>query len=185
MGIVVFGSFNCPYSYLASRRVDRLAEHGFTDVIWRAVVHEPDVPAPGLPVTGDLGATFDRELEEIRGLLLRGEAFPARRPPVQPNTALAVAAYAEASGSGADRLRGALFDAFWVKGQDIGDPKVLEALGCPRVEGSAVADAWQQEWQGIERAIVPMLVLADSSISRGLGALRRLADPDLETLEAR
>ncbi len=36
---------------------------------------------------------FDRELAQIRGLLLRGETYPARRPARQPNTTLALAGY--------------------------------------------------------------------------------------------
>jgi hypothetical protein len=44
MRLVVYGSFNCPYSLLASRRVDRLIDLGIADVEWRAVVHDPDIP---------------------------------------------------------------------------------------------------------------------------------------------
>jgi hypothetical protein len=36
--------------------------------------------------------------------------------------------------------------------------------------------AWQAEWQGLDRRVVPMLVLPDGYLSRGLGALARLAD---------
>ena len=38
--VVVYGDFNCPWSYLASRRAAVLAEDG-VDVDWRAVEHEP------------------------------------------------------------------------------------------------------------------------------------------------
>ena len=86
MKLVVYGSFNCPYSLLASRRADRLIELGIADVEWRAVVHEPDIALQGEPVVGEMAALFDRELEEIRGLLRSGETYEARPPTVQPNT---------------------------------------------------------------------------------------------------
>lgn len=34
MKLVVYGSFNCPYSFLASRRVDRLIDLGAAEVEW-------------------------------------------------------------------------------------------------------------------------------------------------------
>ena len=39
MKLTVYGSFNCPYSFLASLRVERLCGLGVADVEWRAVVH--------------------------------------------------------------------------------------------------------------------------------------------------
>jgi hypothetical protein len=35
---------------------------------------------------------------------------------------------------------------------------------------------WRDTWYGLERPMVPMLVLPDGYVSRGLGALARLAD---------
>jgi hypothetical protein len=35
---------------------------------------------------------------------------------------------------------------------------------------------WRDTWHGLERPMVPMLVLPDGYVSRGLGALARLAD---------
>ena len=35
MTLIVYGSFKSPYSSLASRRVDGLAERGVADVRWR------------------------------------------------------------------------------------------------------------------------------------------------------
>jgi hypothetical protein len=85
------------YSFLANLRVERLSSLGVADVEWRAVVHDPDVPPGGLPVVGELAGMFDRELDEIRGLLRFDEPYPARRPTVQPNTTLAVAGYSTAT----------------------------------------------------------------------------------------
>lgn len=84
-------------------------------------MHDPDIPVGGLPVSDELAAMFDREFEEIRGLLRADEPYPAGRPTVQPNTTLAVAAYAATTGGDADRLRAAISDAFWIEGRDIGD----------------------------------------------------------------
>lgn len=177
MALILYGSFNCPYSYLASLRADRLVQLGKAEgVDWRAVVHDPDVPAGGKPVSGELADMFDRELDEIRGLLLPDEPFPARRPEVQPNTTSAVAGYASTEGDRADGIRQSLFSAFWEKGEDIGDTAVLERMGCPAAAPGERMREWAAEWKGTDRPMVPMMLLADGQVSRGLGALARLAE---------
>ena len=180
MKLTVYGSFNCPYSYLASLRVERLSRLAIADVDWRAVVHDPDVPGGGLPVAGELAEVLDRELDEIRGLLQVGEHYPATRPSLQPNTTIAVAGYSTAIGADADRLRMALFDAYWVKGLDLGDASVLDELDCSTTSPGATMHAWRDEWLNFERPMVPMIVLPDGTVSRGLGALKRLADLDAD-----
>jgi 2-hydroxychromene-2-carboxylate isomerase len=176
MKLTVYGSFNCPYSFLASLRVERLSRLGVADVDWRAVVHDPAVPSGGLPVAGELAGMLDRELDEIRGQLQVGEPYPATRPRLQPNTTIAVAGHSTAIGADADRLRVALFDAYWVKGLDLGDTSVLDELDCPTASSGATMHRWRDEWLGFERPMVPMIVLPDGTVSRGLGALKRLAD---------
>jgi predicted DsbA family dithiol-disulfide isomerase len=175
MTLVVYGSFNCPYSLLASMRVDRLRESGVADVEWRAVVHDPDVPKQGVRVLGDLAELFDRELDEIRGLLRGEEAYEATPPAVQPNTTLAVAGFSATAGDDADRLRARLFDALWVQDLDIGDAHVLRGLGCPVPPLSPAAEQWRSEWLGFDRPVLPSGI-----VSRGLGALKRLADFGLD-----
>jgi 2-hydroxychromene-2-carboxylate isomerase len=177
MRLVVYGDFNCPYSCLASARIDVLVGRGQAEVEWRAVEHDPGIPAPSEPVAGDLAGMLDREVAEVRGLLGPAEVFPIRRPPVHPNTAGAVAAFAGAPEGEADGLRRRLFAALWFDGRDIGDPALVAALG-----GDVGADTrdrvstWHAIWSGHDRRVVPMLVLPDGYVSRGLGALARLAD---------
>ncbi|MER3453261.1 MAG: hypothetical protein C4344_06425, partial [Acidimicrobiia bacterium] len=86
--LVVYGDFNCPYSYLAHLRADALAERGVT-IEWRAVEHDTSIPAPSEPVTGELAEALAREVEEVRGLARPGEALAIGVPPVHPNTAAA------------------------------------------------------------------------------------------------
>lgn len=47
MAVIIYGDFNCPYSYLASQRADLLSRMDIAKVEWRAVEHDR-----GLPVTG-------------------------------------------------------------------------------------------------------------------------------------
>jgi hypothetical protein len=127
-------------------------------------------------VEGELAAMLDREVAEVRGLLRPGEAFAIRRPAVHPNSARAVAAFAGASPDQASQLRRRLFEGLWFDGRDTGDPAVLAELGAGEAAESERVAVWRDEWVGFDRRVVPMLVLADGYVSRGLGALSRLAD---------
>jgi predicted DsbA family dithiol-disulfide isomerase len=177
----MYGSFNCPYTFLASLRAERLQVAGGARFEWRAVVHDPDVHPAGVPVEGELAEKLGREIQEIRGVLAPGEPYPAQLPPVEPNTTAAVAGYSSALfGSQADALRMELFDAYWIRGADIGNPAVLYELGCPAAAPGDRMREWQSQWEGTDRPTVPMMVLPDGRISRGLGALARLADMERE-----
>ncbi|MGI8750735.1 MAG: DsbA family oxidoreductase [Acidimicrobiales bacterium] len=172
---VVYGDFNCPYSALAAVRVDRIVAAGNADVEWRAVEHDPTIPAGGRPVTGDVADADDRELAEVTGLASSEDRLEMRRPAIQPNTALAVAAFAAVGGADADALRRRLFHALWVDGRDLGDPDVLGRLGAvPGADGGRGAQ-WQAQWAAIDRRLVPLMILDGGRVSRGLGALSRLA----------
>jgi predicted DsbA family dithiol-disulfide isomerase len=177
MRLVVFGDFNCPYSCLASARADALVTEGRAEIDWRAVEHDPAVPVPSEPVDGELVDMLDREVTEVRGLLDPAERFPIVRPPVHPNSGAAVAAFAATSPGEADAVRARLFAGLWFDGRDIGDAAVIhELVGEPGATGGERASGWREEWLGLERRLVPMLVLPDGDVSRGLGALARLAE---------
>jgi predicted DsbA family dithiol-disulfide isomerase len=177
MKLIIYGDFNCPYTCLASVRADGLLARGLAEVDWRAVEHDPSIPAPSEIADGDVAAMLGREVAEVRGLLRIGEMFPIAPPPVHPNTATAVAAFAGAGPANSDALRRHLFAALWFDGRDIGDPAVVEALCGEGVRRPApVVTDWREAWLGLERPMVPMLVLPDGYVSRGLGALARLAD---------
>ena len=118
MAVVVYGDFNCPYSYLASMRVDLLKQSG-VEVDWRAVEHDRALAVTGTSSAADR-AGWERELTEVVALALPGEDAPAAPPPVISNTGAAVAAYAEAVSDGvADELRRRLFQAIWVQGRHL------------------------------------------------------------------
>jgi predicted DsbA family dithiol-disulfide isomerase len=177
--LTIYGDFNCPFSALASVRADVLLSTGGFEVDWRAIQHDTTIAAAGERVEGDTAALLADEVAKILDLSGRDVHLQLFVPPVRPNTAAASAAFAAAGGS-ADRLRRRLFSAVWVEGRNIGDPSELERLEAVGSD-TAIARRWQTEFEALPRPITPTLVLPDGYVSRGLGALDRLADLALET----
>lgn len=171
MTLVVYGDFNCPYSRLASLRVDRLLADG-ARVDWRAVQHDPAMPKSGVIVDDELRAELDREVEEIRGLLTRDEEVTYVYLPVRPNTAEDCVTLAGSDVP--DEFRRDRFDEIW-GGRS---PSSCE----PVADGAAraIAQDWQRAWESFAQRMVPLLVEDEGDaprtrVHRGVAALRRLA----------
>lgn len=129
---VLYGSFACPWSYLASQRTDRIPDPALRPV-WRMI--DPDaapgtrLAAPGRRLDPPAAQKAAAGLAAVRALLLPGEHLPDRPPALLPHTGPAVVGYAEAVGAGVgDQVRPILFDAYWRQGLDIGLPEVLRRL---------------------------------------------------------
>lgn len=167
MTLVVYGDFNCPYSALASHRIDVLRERGVAEVEFRAVEHSPRIPPDGVAVVDDERAELTEDVEKVLGLVTPADGrFRLRVPEVLANTATMCQSYAS---SPTAELRRELFDAVWSDGV---------ASGVVTPEGTARQAEWQAVYEGWpeDKRIVPSLVLEDGYVSRGLGALKRLAD---------
>lgn len=174
MTLTIYGDLNCPFSALASARADLLLAGGGHQIEWRAIQHDPTIPSAGEPVEGDTAVALAAEIATILELSDHDLRLHLAVPPVRSNTALASAAFA-AAGDGAARLRGRLFAAVWAEGRNLGNPgelRRLDAVG----RNVAVARRWQAEFEALPRPVTPTLVLPDGYVSRGLGALARLAD---------
>ncbi|MBV8951644.1 MAG: DsbA family protein [Actinobacteria bacterium] len=170
MRAVVFGDFECAFSYLASHRVDRLAEHGIP-VTWIAV-HRCVGSA-----RGDLRFPPDQAFEAavVQSWLEPDESAPIHAPTVPTDTRGAVAALAAAHDADAARLRQALFDAYWVEGSDIGDPRVVEKLAGRRVPRFSLrARRWRRNWLGLGCPDLPAAILEDGTLVRGVAAVDEL-----------
>lgn len=189
-GLVVYGDFNCPWSYQAAMRANLLATAGVR-VDWRAVEHEPRrlhrAPA------GSRTEALHAELNLVLRQLLPNEHFPYAPPEFVPYTKTAVAGYAEAYGAQVpDPAQRLLFEAFWVHGLDIGDPSTARPLladtirsgrstsdplsrwgysvtgnGAPvTTAGWKLVRQWQAEWMQMEKQVVPVLQIAGESFFR-------------------
>jgi len=159
MNVIVYGDFNCPYSYLASQRADLLGQAGFA-LDWRAVEHDSGLPVTGCTSGSDRTA-WDRELGEVASLALHGEHVPDRPPVLVSNTQAAVAAYAESVGDGvAGELRRSLFAAIWVHG--------LHLSSAYEVRRLVTGVMWPQEdiIARLASPDIPSLLIRDPDLTR-------------------
>ena len=127
-------------------------------------------------MTAERKAEFERELAQIRGLLVDGEIDRLRVPEHRANTGLATVAYAATPKHAQSKLREQLFEAYWTRGDDL-DAELIERLGGNRRD-EETAVAWRTAWLALPDPIVPTMVLPDGYVSRGLGALNRLRNMD-------
>ena len=127
MDLIIYGDFNCPYSYLASQRADRLIRAGAARISWRAVEHDPKLALTG--TRREDACSSREEVADVATLALPGEDVPATPPVLISNTHAAVAAYAEAVADGiADELRRHLYAAVWVLGRHISSADEVRRL---------------------------------------------------------
>lgn len=128
MLLIVYGDFNCPYSYLASQRADAVSRTGQAEVEWRAVEHDRRLALTGTPASAD-AERWRRELAEAAALAGPGEQVPDAGPATISNTGAAVAAYAEAVTDGvADELRRSLFAEIWLRQRHLSSPYEVRQL---------------------------------------------------------
>lgn len=164
MPLIVYGDFNCPYSYLASQRVDAVMLAGQAEVEWRAVEHNPRLALTGTPAAAD-AASWEREVAEVTSLARPGERPPAGVPPLISNTGAAVAAYAEAVTDGVqDELRRRLFEEIWVRQRPISSAYEVRQLVRPlmypdglRSEHLAVPDLPARALHSARPGLLPRL----------------------------
>ena len=140
----------CPFAYLASRRIEALAQRVGATVDWRPVllggvyraVGQADYPsAIGPPEKLRMNA-----LDLLRWAALDG--MPLRIPVGHPRRSVeAMRVVLSRTGEARSALSHALYQAYWVDGADVADPAVLaevawQKVGLPREETRAVlADA--------------------------------------------
>lgn len=125
--VVVYGDFTCPWSYLTWRRTERLRAAG-VEIDWRSVEHDPWHTLRPIDIT-DRFAQLREELPKVEERLLPGEMLPRTLAGFVPFTGAATSGYAEAYVAGvATPVRRLLFEAFWRRGIDLNDGRVVRTL---------------------------------------------------------
>ena len=172
--LIIYGDFNCPFSALASARAADIEARALAVIDWRTVEHDEAIPLAGEATTPEVREAFELELAQIRALVVEGETDRLRIPDRRVNTRLVTAAYAATAEALRPKLREELFAAYWTRGEDLSEPEVIERFGAKERDDTMAAQ-WRFEWLALAKPIVPVIILADGYVSRGLGALTRLA----------
>ncbi|MAT06580.1 MAG: hypothetical protein CL424_16190 [Acidimicrobiaceae bacterium] len=186
--VLIYGDFNCPFSALANARASRLAAAGRLSVDWCSVEHDTTIGPNEYPLTSQQAAAFRAELEQIAGILTPDEPDRFRVPSRRVNTRDLNRIYAATPPARRTELRTAIFDAYWIDDRDVTSDRVLdEIINTLAVDQSSQEDhasdnhvsrsvaTWQRQWEAPPRPIVPTMIIDQGYVSRGLGALARLA----------
>jgi 2-hydroxychromene-2-carboxylate isomerase len=197
----VYGDFNCPWSYLASRRAARMAVHGI-EVDWRAVEHDPRA-AETLSKGSERLNGVRADMEKVAEVLLPGEQLPYSLAGFVPNTGAAIDEYATAYNLGeAERVRQVLFEALWLHSVDLDDVRVVHTIvGDAIMQGGASSGEsslkrndhtngvvarsttstalglrrmWVSEWRNTGRETVPVIVVEGADPIFGIDAVEWL-----------
>jgi 2-hydroxychromene-2-carboxylate isomerase len=181
---VLFADLNCPYSYALSVRLTAL---GMDDRIeWRGVQHDPSLPVPARLGDRRVMRALEDDVDAVR---LQAPDVELIAPPVKPNTRRAIAAVAAVHRQHAPRaveFRRALASALWVRGEDISDGAVINAVaawagvpGWVDLDGPAghrMADEWDMDWVTRRLGGVPRLVRPDGRVMWGLASSADIAE---------
>lgn len=146
LDVEVWFDLVCPWCLIGKRQLEEaLAQfHALQPgrrvrVAWRSQALLPDLPPQGVPFRsfylrrlGSAEAVAARQAQVQEAGLRAGLAFDFERMPVMPNSLAAHAFVADAAAQGGeavvDAVIDSLFDAHFMRGENLGDPAVLEAL---------------------------------------------------------
>lgn len=148
--VTVFTDYICPFCYVGAARLNRLRETYDLRVNWCFLEIHPETSPAGEPVTSldyssrtwqRMMATL-RELAEQEELVLREHDFTTNS-----RSALQLAEVAKFTDRDTFyRLHDSLFEAFFCRGENIGERAVLQRLGCEAgMSEQQVEQAWRDD----------------------------------------
>jgi predicted DsbA family dithiol-disulfide isomerase len=123
----VWSDFVCPFCFIGSLRLEQLARKLPIDVVWHAFMLRP----PGSPgMTAEKRAMIAAFEPKLREQMQEEFGLDIERGPLGAQTFGVHHAmkHAERNGRGA-AFHDAVLRAYWLRGEDIGDPAVVRKLG--------------------------------------------------------
>lgn len=150
LAVTVFSDYICPFCYIGSRRLGRLAECYVLAVDWCFLEIHPETPPSGMPVS-ELGYPPERWRQMMEHLFRMADEenifLTERQITTNSHRALLLAEAAKEDGAEVFyALNGKLFSAFFGEGRNIGDESVLRNLAEEAGVSSEVVDrAWTEK----------------------------------------
>lgn len=133
-----FYDFSCPYAYLASTRIERLAKAGGAELVYKPFLLGGVFQALGVaPMQSMPEPKAKLNLLDMQRWADHWGA-PFTMPPGHPNRTV-LALRAALASKDLPRATRALFDAYWAEGRDLSDPSVVaDALNRAGLDGEAL-----------------------------------------------
>lgn len=145
--VSVYSDYICPFCYIGFLRLEKLRDDYDLEVDWRFLEIHPDNPPEGRPVS-ELGYP-PQHWQMLMANLARmaaeeGVTLPERTFTTNSRRALKLAqAVREHQPAAFEALNRALYEAYFLHAENIGDPEVLRSLATTcGVEPAVVEDAW-------------------------------------------
>ncbi|MHB1313047.1 MAG: DsbA family protein [Gemmatimonadaceae bacterium] len=181
---ILYADINCPFSHALTMRLLALGLE--PRVEWRGVQHDPSLPA--IPRLGDRRVMRALE-DDVDTVRLQAPEVEIAPPLMKPNSRRAIAAVAAVHRQHvvrATEFRRALCAALWVRGEDISNGGVINAVaalaqvpGWVDLEGPAgnrLADEWDMDWVTRRLGGVPRLVRPDGRVLWGLASVESITE---------
>lgn len=130
--VSVFSDYICPFCYVGHARLKRLRQQFDLQVNWRYIEIHPDNPPEGRPVS-ELGYPPEQWAQTMANLSQMAEdeglALPKRSFTTNSRKALLLAEAAkDCEASVFEQLHERLFETYFCKQQNIGEPHVLMSI---------------------------------------------------------
>lgn len=146
--VSVYSDYICPFCYIGYLRLDKLRDEYDLDVDWRFLEIHPDNPPEGRPLT-ELGYP-PRHWEMLMANLARmaeeeGVTLAERTFTTNSRRALKLARAVREHQPGVfEALNRDLYEAYFLRRENLGDPAVLRSVAAAcGVEPDVVARAWE------------------------------------------
>ena len=127
MNVTVFYDYNCPFCYIASRRLTLLSGEFDLSIEWKGIEIHPEFPPEGAKRGRSVKSLV---LREMMGEAAGEEGIEIRSPGFAANSRLALEAseFAKTDGRFAT-FHYAVYEAYFGEGLNIGKPDVLLSIG--------------------------------------------------------
>jgi len=127
--VTVFSDYNCPFCFIGSRRIEKLAEEFGMEIEWKGVEIHPEIPLKGIEVNATTNTKLKHIVQNVKELA--GEDGIEMRPKgIIANSRLALEASEFAKEEGKfHEFHEAVFKAYFEEGKNIGEIEVLLDIG--------------------------------------------------------
>ncbi|MGH7801431.1 MAG: DsbA family oxidoreductase [Thermodesulfobacteriota bacterium] len=127
MKVTVYYDYICPYCFLGTKRIERLAKESDMDLEWRGIEIHPEIPPQGVRPAKTL--KFGQVAEDVKEMSLE-DKIKIKFPGIVTNTRVCLEAseFAKAKDS-FSKFHNSVYEAYFQDGENIGTNDVILDIG--------------------------------------------------------